>query len=97
LGQSIVYAAGAAPETVVAGDWDGDGDLDLATPDFYGSDIAILINDQGTHQITIDTSGQVESQRDFGNLNIGGVVAAGEGERPYHNRVRPLDVSNDGL
>ncbi len=39
------FAVGAAPQAVTSGDFDGDGDLDLATANFSSSDVSVLLGD----------------------------------------------------
>ena len=35
---------GSRPGSITAGDWDGDGDLDLAVVNFFIDNVAILLN-----------------------------------------------------
>src|SRR5207253_514768 len=39
------FGVGARPSSVAAGDFSGDGKLDLATANYGGSDVSVLIND----------------------------------------------------
>jgi len=38
------FAAGADPLSVTSGDFDRDGDLDLATANFFSDDVSVLLN-----------------------------------------------------
>ena len=40
----VLYGAGDTPVSVTAADLDGDGDLDLATANFYSDNVSILFN-----------------------------------------------------
>jgi hypothetical protein len=39
------YAVGAVPEGIVAGDFNGDGKLDLATANYWSNDVSVLLGD----------------------------------------------------
>src|SRR5262249_4369554 len=41
---AVSYSVGSYPLAVVAGDWDTDGDLDLATANYLGQNVSILRN-----------------------------------------------------
>ena len=40
----VNYGAGPYPWSVTAGDWNGDGKLDLAVPNYFNDNVSILLN-----------------------------------------------------
>ncbi len=46
----VTYPAGPAPDAIVAGDFNGDGKLDLAAADYYDAASILLGNGDGTFQ-----------------------------------------------
>jgi hypothetical protein len=52
---AVSYSVGASPKSVVAGDFDGDSDIDLAVSVFRFGNISVLLNNgDGTFQDAID-------------------------------------------
>ena len=51
----VSYGAGTHPWSVTAGDWNGDGKLDLATANYLSGNVSILLgNGDGTFQPKVD-------------------------------------------
>ncbi len=44
FGLPTTFAAGDSPSAIAAGDFDGDGDVDLATTNYFGNDFTIMLN-----------------------------------------------------
>jgi len=51
----VIYAVGLAPHAIVAGNFTGDGRLDLAVANFFSNDVSILLgNGDGTFQPAVE-------------------------------------------
>src|SRR5262249_22974371 len=105
---AVSYNVGSQPRAVVAGDWDTDGDLDLATANYLGQNVSILRNaGDGTFTsagtVFVDTTPRDLVAGDFdadGDLDL---VAAGYWEycgyfscSPIDNKLRVLVGKGDG-
>ena len=44
VGAAVSYGAGIGPTSVAAGDWNGDGRLDLAVANYNSNDVSVLVN-----------------------------------------------------
>src|SRR5205823_975286 len=53
----VEYAAGDHPQAVVTADFNGDGKLDLAVANYYGSTVSVLLsNGDGTFQPALSSA-----------------------------------------
>jgi len=92
-------AAGLWPKSVVAGDLNGDGKLDLAVADFYGNTVTILLGDGAGNFVLASSpsAGRYPSSVVVGDFNGDGKVDAAATKLARQHRFHSAAVARDAL